>query len=138
MRIDGAPKVQTTSPRRDARATGSGQNFADAVASESQPASTPPKPAAPAAIDGLFLLQEVADELTGRRRAAARGSALLDRLDDLRLGLLAGKMPRAQLEQLRTMASEHGLAVDDPALAAVLAEIETRVAVELAKLDRLA
>jgi hypothetical protein len=36
------------------------------------------------------------------------------------------------------MAREHGPAVDDPRLAQILAEIELRVAVELAKLDRFA
>jgi len=87
-------------------------------------------------VDGLFALQEVADELSGRRKAAARGAALLDRLDELRLGLLSGKMPRAQLEALRQLAREHGPTADDPKLAAILSDIELRVAVELAKLDR--
>jgi hypothetical protein len=36
------------------------------------------------------------------------------------------------------MAREHGAAIDDPKLAQILAEIELRVAVELAKLDTLA
>jgi hypothetical protein len=89
-------------------------------------------------VDGLFALQEVADELSGRRRAAARGSALLDRLDELRLGLLSGTLPRAQLEALRQLAREHGPTADDPKLAAILSDIELRVAVELAKLDKLA
>jgi hypothetical protein len=137
MRIDWSPKIQTTAPRREGRAAEGGSSFADAVAGEKQtaPASTP---AAPAAIDGLFVLQEVAEELTGRRRAAARANALLDRLEDLRLALLTGKMPRSQLEQLRQMAKEHGPTADDPKLAGILAEIELRVAVELAKLDMLA
>ena len=137
MRIDWSPPVQSTSPRRDARAPSSDRGFADAVAKEAQP---PPvaTPAAPASVEGLFALQEVADELSGRRRAAARGSALLDRLDEIRLGLLSGMMPRAQLETLRQLAREHGPTADDPKLAAILADIELRVAVELAKLDRFA
>jgi hypothetical protein len=137
MRIDWSPPVQSTSPRRDTRAPSAGRGFADAVAGESQPAAVS-TPATPAAIDGLFALQEVADELSGRRRAAARGTALLDRLDELRLGLLSGTLPRAQLEALRKLAREHGPTADDPKLAAILSDIELRVAVELAKLDRLA
>jgi hypothetical protein len=137
MRIDWSPQVQTASPRREVRTTEGGSSFADAVASEPQAAPTS-APAAPPTIEGLFALQEVADELTNRRRAAARGSALLDRLDDLRLALLSGKMPRTQLEQLREMAREHGPAADDPKLAGILSDIELRVAVELAKLDKLA
>lgn len=137
MRIDWSPQVQTASPRREARTTEGGSSFADAVSSEPQTAPTS-TPVAPPAIDGLFALQEVADELTGRRRAAARGNALLDRLDDLRLALLSGKMPRTQLEQLREMAREHGPVTDDPELSGILSDIELRVAVELAKLDKLA
>ncbi len=136
MRIEGSPPVQTTAPRREARAAEGGSSFADAVATE------PPPPAAATssltAIEGLFALQEVPDELTGRRRAAARGNALLDRLEDLRVALLSGSLPRTQLVQLRDMAREHGPAIEDPKLAGILAEIELRVAVELAKLDTLA
>jgi hypothetical protein len=136
MRIDWSPKLQTATPRREARTAEGGSSFADAVANELQPAPTS-APAAPAVVDGLFVLQEVAEDLTGRRRAAARGSTLLDRLEDLRLALLSGKMPRAQLQQLRALAQEHGPVIDDPKLADILAEIELRVAVELAKLDTL-
>src|SRR5579862_5862144 len=135
MRIDWSPQVQSTSQRRDARPPSTDRSFADAIGAEPQPAPAS-APATPAVVDGLFALQEVADELSGRRKAAARGAALLDRLDELRLGLLSGKMPRAQLEALRQLAREHGPTADDPKLAAILSDIELRVAVELAKLDR--
>lgn len=135
MRIEGAPPVPASAPRRESQAAGAG-NFAGALAPEAPQAAASAPP--PTAIDGLFALQEVADELSGRRRAAARGSALLDRLEELRLALLAGRLPQAQLLHLRDMAREHGPAIDDPKLAQILAEIELRVAVELAKLDRFA
>jgi Class II flagellar assembly regulator len=133
MRIEGAPRIQSATPRRDASAPRGG-DFAAAVSNE--PAPQPATSAAPLnAVEGLFALQELSDELTGRRRAAARGDALLERLDELRVALLAGKLPRHQLTQLRELAREHGPAVDDPKLAAILGEIDLRVAVELAKLD---
>lgn len=137
MRIDWTPQVQAAQQRRDLRAPAGERNFADAIPEETQPAP-PSTEAKPAVIDGLFALQEVADELSGRRRAAARGSALLDRLDELRLGLLSGTLPRTQLEALRQLAREHGPTADDPKLAAILSDIELRVAVELAKLDKFA
>ncbi len=135
MRIDWARPVQATPSRREVRASTAESNFADAIASEPQPTPAATRSAA-AAIDGLFVLQEVADELNGRRRAVARGDKLLDRLEELRLGLMAGTLPRTQLEALRHLAREHGPTVDDPKLAAILSDIELRVAVELAKLDR--
>ncbi|HXS42223.1 MAG TPA: flagellar assembly protein FliX [Stellaceae bacterium] len=136
MRIEGPLPVPASTPRREAQAASGAGNFASTLAPEAPPtpASAPP----PNAIDGLFALQEVADELSGRRRAAARGTALLDRLEELRLALLAGRLPQTQLLHLRDMAREHGPAIDDPQLAQILAEIELRVAVELAKLDTLA
>ncbi len=136
MRIDWSPQLAGTSGRRDLRGASSDRAFANSVAGESQ--AVPAAASAMAgAVDGLFLLQEVADELTGRRRAAARGNALLDRLDDLRLALLAGSLPRAQLAELQLLARDHSCMSDDPRLAEVLSEIDLRVAVELAKLDAL-
>ena len=86
------------------------------------------------AVDGLFQLQEVPDALAQRRRAVQRGNTLLDRLDDLRLALLAGSLSPGQLSELqRAVSSERGL-VDDPRLLSVLDEIDLRARVELAKL----
>jgi len=137
MRIDWSPQLQAPTARRDARGVSTDRSFANSVSEEPQAAPAASAPAT-SAVEGLFVLQEVADELSGRRRAAARGAALLDRLDELRLALLSGRLPRAQLHHLRALAREHGPAADDPKLAAILAEIELRVAVELAKLEAVA
>lgn len=136
MRIERGPRIQSTVPRREAQTASGESDFANAVANE--PQTAPTTSAAPSsAVEGLFALQEISDELTGRRRAAARGNALLDRLEDLRIALLSGTLPRGQLAQLRELAREHGPSVDDPKLASLLNDIELRVAVELAKLDQL-
>jgi hypothetical protein len=52
--------------------------------------------------------------------------------------LLTGALPRGQLESLRHMAKERGDVLNDPQLQSILDEIELRVAVELAKLDKVA
>jgi hypothetical protein len=65
-----------------------------------------------------------------------RGSTLLDRLDELRLGLLAGVLPRERLDELARIARTARDSVDDPGLSLILDDIDLRVAVELAKLDR--
>jgi hypothetical protein len=135
MKVDWSPQLQATRARRDVRPGSDGRSFADEVTGEvatSQPAAA----SNIGGVDGLFLLQEVGDEAAGRRRrAAARGSALLDRLDEIRVGLLSGSLPRTQLEQLRQLAREQSEAGDDPRLAAIIDDIELRVAVELAKLE---
>jgi hypothetical protein len=65
-----------------------------------------------------------------------RGATLLDRLDELRLGLLAGVLPRERLDELARTARTARETVDDPRLSLILDDIDLRVAVELAKLDR--
>lgn len=135
MKIIGTPPLRTPATRRDDRGSPStNRSFASAVDNDAS--------AAPAAattvlssVDGLFALQEVSDALAGRRRAVARGKALLDQLDELRVALLSGMLPRRHLHELARLAREQAPVLDDPRLAEVLAEIELRVAVELAKLD---
>ena len=134
MRINGTPPLRTTAARRDDRAGGSSDRaFSSAIANDGSAAPTSAMSAL-GAVDGLFALQEVADALTGRRRAGARGKALLDQLDELRLALLSGALPRERLHALARLAREQSPLQDDPQLAEVLAELELRVAVELAKI----
>ena len=59
---------------------------------------------------------------------------MLDELEQIRLGLLLGAIPRARLEQLAQMVRARREQLDDAKLIAILDEIELRAAVELAKL----
>lgn len=88
-----------------------------------------------AGLESILSLQEVDEPLQRRRRAVARGTSLLDRLDALRLALLEGDLPKATLEALATAIRENRHDTDDPQLRAVLEEIELRAAVELAKYE---
>ena len=138
MRIEQAPVLSPSVARRAAQAPGGEGRFAEAL-SQDTAASAANTAKAVATVDNLFILQEVADDLAGRRRAAVkRGDSMLDRLDDIRIALLTGALPRGQLESLRSMAKERGDMLNDPQLQSVLDEIELRVAVELAKLDKVA
>ena len=80
-------------------------------------------------------LQDIGGPLERRRRATARGGRLLDALDELKIGLLDGSLPRQAVERLARDAREQRMLTDDPGLDAILGEIETRAAVELAKLE---
>jgi Class II flagellar assembly regulator len=134
MRIEWTPPVRPAAARRDDKADGSsGEKFSEALDAEQASA---PSTAAPSLnpLDVLLIAQELPDALAGRRRAVQRGNALLDRLEELRLGLLAGMLPRERLDELAQLAKSARDTVDDPRLGAVLDEIDLRVAVELAKL----
>jgi hypothetical protein len=134
MRIVGPSPLQGTSAKRGASSASGGSNFASSLSGE-MPVAANTAPTNVATVENIFLLQEVSEDPQGRRRrAAARGDALLDKLDKLRVGLLTGVMSRGQLQEMRNMMrqSDHS---DDPKLAGILSDIELRVAVELAKLD---
>ncbi|WP_223861805.1 flagellar assembly protein FliX, partial [Geminicoccus harenae] len=65
-----------------------------------------------------------------------RGEALLAALGDLQLALLGVGDDAACLARLRTALGDEAPMVIEPELADVLAEIEVRAAVELAKQER--
>lgn len=86
-------------------------------------------------LDALIALQEVGGPLERRRRATGRASRILDALDEMKLELLAGGLTPALVEALARAVRDQRALTDDPRLEGVLDEIETRAAVELAKLE---
>ena len=87
------------------------------------------------ALGALLAIQEVDDPLTGKRRARERGRRLLDTLDEVRVGLLTGTLPKAVLGELARLVTEARESIDDPGLQSVLDDIDLRAQVELAKLQ---
>lgn len=86
-------------------------------------------------LDALIALQEVGGPLERRRRATGRASRILDALDELKVELLAGGLTPTVVEALTRAVRDQRALTDDPRLEGVLDEIETRAAVELAKLE---
>ena len=132
MRVESNRPLRSVSSKRDGKtASGATRTFGDLLTGDAAPAA----PAAPAAgLGGLLAVQEVGDATAERRRALAHGFNLLDRLDELRVALLTGRLDRDALTNLAQGVKSARSSVDDPGLAAVLDEIELRAAVELAKL----
>ena len=90
------------------------------------------------AVDALLAIQEV-DPVGGddrRSLAHRRGERLLDRLDEIRRGLLSGGVAADRLTEIAALVAEKRGSSGDPALEQALDEIELRVKVELAKLGR--
>ncbi len=84
----------------------------------------------------MLALQAVEDPLARRRTALRRGRRLLDLLDGLKVAMLDGAVSAADIGHLAALLHDSREGVDDPGLESVLAEIDVRAAVELAKLDR--
>jgi hypothetical protein len=85
-------------------------------------------------IDALIALQGQDEFAERRRRAVARGRTALDALDELKVELLAGTLQPSTLMRLKSVTADLLDASGDPKLDGVLAEIELRVAVEIAKM----
>jgi hypothetical protein len=87
-------------------------------------------------IGALLALQGVEDPAERRRRATRRADDLLAQLDELRQSMLGPGVTRLQVARLAQTLREQRDAVDDPALEALLDDVELRAEVELAKLER--
>ena len=83
----------------------------------------------------LLALQEAPDAAERRRQAVLRSTDILDELQQLRLGLLTGSVPRQRLQRLTKLLRDRPGGYADPQLDSIVADIEVRAAVELAKLE---
>ena len=132
MKVTQAGLPPPAARRADGIRHASSSAFASALASES---TTRAHGTAPTGlVDALLAAQELPDALSERRKARARGETILQRLDAIRLGLLAGSIPASQLNELARVVRDHREQVMDPQLREILDEIELRAEVELAKL----
>jgi hypothetical protein len=139
MKID-PTQIRPTAPRRAGAAQPtSGGGFAAALHEESAATNGHGAVGGSVGLSGvstILALQGAPDstERRTRQRVVQRGDAMLDELEQIRLGLLLGAIPRGRLEQLAQLVRARREQVDDPKLTAILDEIELRAAVELAKL----
>ncbi len=140
MKVEGPGRINTAAPTKVSGGGTKGADFSRLVESQSGPApASAAQSAAPLSSVGALLgLQEVDDVTDRRSRARSRASNLLDQLDHIRNCLLMGEMPPHQLTSLRDRIAREKIDVDDPALKDLLAEIELRAEVELAKLEQAA
>jgi Class II flagellar assembly regulator len=123
-----AAKAGAASVRRPA---GGGFTVSETSAPQAKPATVALQTLG--GIDALIALQGFEEPAERRRRAVKHGRRALDALDELKLGLLAGNLDQGTLLRLKSVAADLKDGSGDPALDQVMAEIDLRVAVELAK-----
>jgi Class II flagellar assembly regulator len=127
------PVSGTTNSQRPGAAT---SRFSLGGGSGPERASSAQAAAPVGAMMGLLAVQASGDALERRKRAMRRGRNILDTLDQLKIAILSGRISPAQLETLKAQLHQRAEATEDPGLAEVLAHIELRAEVELAKLAR--
>ena len=133
MKIESGRGVAPASSSSTRRAAGAAPGFAPGL---DAPARTSAASAASAlhSLNSILALQAEGLDPERRRRQVKRGAAALDALEKLERALALGVGPeglRVEMERLRQSVEHTG----EPGLDALMLEIDTRLAVELAKLD---
>lgn len=141
MKVDGVGSGRGTAPtRKTKKVTSGGGTFSDTLKETAE--TTRPDAASGVGgvspVSAILAVQEVPDSTEERSKGLliAYGDDLLDRLEELRVGLLMGAIPKEDLADLAHRMREKKQNVDDPALKEIIDEIELRAEVEIAKLTR--
>lgn len=135
MEIKSTSKINSAIVRRAVKgATTTDGTFSISSGAEAR-AQVVAGPGPIAALDSILTLQGMNNSTDGRSKGLKHGEQLLDMLDQLRDGLLAGGIPRTTLNRLANAVTRRHEGFADPKLQSVLDEIELRAHVELAKLE---
>ena len=135
MKVTGPAGPSSSQGARPARSAGGFSVPSSGAAASAGAAAAAAGVSGVAGVSALMALQGVEDATERRRRAIRRGGGLLDRLDELKLALLAGEAGEGTLERLGRSLREERPIDADPGLNSLLAQIDLRAAVELAKAD---
>ncbi|MFC3051231.1 flagellar assembly protein FliX [Kordiimonas pumila] len=136
MKITGSGPVQSKTLKKTSSSKGSsGSVFSSQVSgsSDSTPAQSVRGTSGIASVDALLALQGVTDSTDGRSKGLARAEEMLSLLDDIRKGILLGAISMPNLRNLADMARNQKSKTGDDRLNEILADIELRAEVELAK-----
>ncbi|HTV28589.1 MAG TPA: flagellar assembly protein FliX [Xanthobacteraceae bacterium] len=134
MKIEGSGRVESSGVRRVSKSSTS-SSFSVSETSEQERAVTVAGPGPIASVESILTLQGLDDSTSGRSKSISHGEQLLEMLDQVRDGLLAGGIPRSTLNRLANAVSRRQDGFADPKLQTVLDEIDLRARVELAKLE---
>ena len=127
IKVDDVNKVKDLGTSKTRKASG-GESFSAYLSETMKPKSAP--------VGGVLAAQMVNGEEEKERRKllVKRGQTLLEKLEEIRDGLLMGYISRDRLIEISRQVKDNRYQSDDPRLQEILSEIELRVEVELAKL----
>ena len=133
-KIEGPGSIRVSQPikRAGKASAASGSSFSKHLDETSEAGATHGV-SGTGAVSGVLGIQEVDDALDHASRGKLRAQDILDRLEGLRLDLLAGTISPDKLLQLSHVVSARRAQISDPRLVGILDEIDLRAQVELAK-----
>ena len=141
MKVSGFDPIKPAggAKRTSASSASGGVRFADLLALAASEEAPPPVAAsdvgATAALSNLLAMQEITEEEVRRKKLMQQGRNMLDSLENLRHQLLMGQVPMHTLRDIARNIAVQKQFVSDPKLMELMADIELRAAVELAKLE---
>jgi hypothetical protein len=136
MRITDTNRTSRTAPKKVSKGRGEGEKFSVEQEKSTEQVRYSAGVEDVGSVDALLALQSVEDPTLAKRKSVKRGHQLLDGLERLKTDLLVGRVSETRLQNMLKILKNAPKA-DDPALKSVIDDIELRVQVELAKLDRL-
>jgi len=139
MKVEGPSKAGSTQKSgKSKKAGGADSTFGDMVAGAAQEAQATQAAQSISKVDALLAVQsvETVGQGSSRRKMVARGDKILRQLDHLRLAMLTGKMSIGEMMDIADVVASHREDVDDPAMTAVLDEIDLRAQIEIAKMRK--
>lgn len=134
MRIDGARGLNRTDKKTAAKGRSSGGRFTIDSGGPVSGLSGTGGAQSISHIGTLLAVQEVDNQPSPQQRTLKRGHDMLDMLDNLKLGLLSGRVSPAHVQRLRQLSMERAVLDDQDSLQRTMQAIELRAEVELAKL----
>lgn len=134
MKISGPNSTNSvSSSKRKTTSRASGDGFKVDTPAQSRGTMSASAASSVQSVDAILALQGVEDFTQARKRATERAFDMLDVLDELKIALLEGGLPRAKLVALMDLLQTRRDQTNDAKLEAALDEVEIRAAVELAK-----
>lgn len=139
LKVDDVRKTNELAQGKSVRKTSGGESFASYLRGTATTEAKDVQPtAAMTSADAIFAAQAINDEEERqiRRKLVKKGNTLLDNLEEIRQGLLAGEISKDRLIEISRLVKQKDIASEDKKLQEIMQEIELRVEVELAKLTK--
>ena len=137
MKVEGPGSSQAAGKtKKTGKADRSGNIFSSLVAGETSGPAPTVSTQSIAMVDALLAVQGAEDPTAraARRRVRERASNLLGELEKIRLAMLGGTLTVGHMIDIADVVASHRDKVSDPALTAIIDEIDLRAQVELAKM----
>ncbi|MBQ8661680.1 MAG: flagellar assembly protein FliX [Alphaproteobacteria bacterium] len=139
LKVNDINKTNELSQGKAVKKSGGGESFSAYLSETMKSASKPVGSASGISVaDAIFATQMVnnEEEREIRKKLVKRGQNLIEKLEEIRDGLLIGYISKEELINISRILKENQIASSDPRLQELMAEIELRVEVELAKLTK--